>query len=140
MKNKGLRILQLVISGGVLFYVLKDVDFFILIHILENSDWTLILLTVVITNIGIILSSYKLKLLLNSHDFKGMIKLTYIGTFFNFCLPGTIGGDAARIGYSYICYADYATAQAFNPKIVMRRSKTLMQGDSYCNHRYEMEV
>ena len=48
--------------------------------------------------------------------------------------------DAARIGYSYICFPDYAMAQAFNPKIVMYRSKTLMQGDGYCNHRYEMEV
>jgi hypothetical protein len=48
--------------------------------------------------------------------------------------------DAARIGYSYICFADYAMAQAFNPKIVMHRNKTLMQGDGYCNHRYVMEV
>jgi predicted ArsR family transcriptional regulator len=48
--------------------------------------------------------------------------------------------DAARIGYSYICFADYAMAQAFNPRIVMRRSKTLMQGDNFCNHRYELEA
>jgi len=48
--------------------------------------------------------------------------------------------DAARIGYSYICYADYAVAQAFNPRIVLRRNKTLMQGDGYCNHRYVMEA
>lgn len=48
--------------------------------------------------------------------------------------------DAARIGYSYICFADYATAQAFNPKLVLRRSKTLMQGDNCCNHRYVMET
>jgi hypothetical protein len=48
--------------------------------------------------------------------------------------------EAARIGYSYICFGDYATAQAFNPKIVLRRDKTLMQGRSHCNHRYEMEL
>ncbi|UCC43606.1 MAG: L-2-amino-thiazoline-4-carboxylic acid hydrolase [Candidatus Zixiibacteriota bacterium] len=48
--------------------------------------------------------------------------------------------DAARIGFSYICFADYATAQAFNPGIVLHRSKTLMQGDDHCNHRYVMET
>ncbi|MCX6579199.1 MAG: L-2-amino-thiazoline-4-carboxylic acid hydrolase [Candidatus Aminicenantes bacterium] len=47
--------------------------------------------------------------------------------------------DAADIGYAAICYADYAMAEAFNPKIKMIRSKTLMQGHDYCNHRYVME-
>jgi hypothetical protein len=47
--------------------------------------------------------------------------------------------DAAGLGYAYICFPDYTMAQAFNPKIVMKRSKTLMQGDGFCNHRYEME-
>lgn len=48
--------------------------------------------------------------------------------------------DAAGIGFSYVCFADYAYAQAFNPRIVLHRNKTLMQGDSYCNHRYVLEV
>jgi hypothetical protein len=48
--------------------------------------------------------------------------------------------DAAGIGYAYICFADYATAQAFNPGIVLHRSKTIMQGDTYCDHRYEMTL
>jgi len=48
--------------------------------------------------------------------------------------------DAAGIGYAYICFPDYAVAQAFNPKIVLNRSKTLMQGDSSCNHRYELKA
>jgi hypothetical protein len=48
--------------------------------------------------------------------------------------------DAADLGYRCICRPDYATAEAFNPKIKLIRDKTLMQGHSYCNHRYEMEV
>jgi hypothetical protein len=46
---------------------------------------------------------------------------------------------AAEIGYSLICYRDYAHCQGFNPKITMSRSKTLMQGDDYCNHRVVWE-
>ena len=43
---------------------------------------------------------------------------------------------AAEIGYALICHRDYAECQGFNPKIVMTRSKTLMQGDTHCNHRF----
>ena len=46
---------------------------------------------------------------------------------------------AAEIGYSLICHRDYADCQGFNPRITMIRSKTLMQGDDYCNHRFVWE-
>jgi hypothetical protein len=48
--------------------------------------------------------------------------------------------DAAEIGYRCICHADFAIAEAFNPKIELVRDKTLMQGHSHCNHRYVMKV
>jgi hypothetical protein len=47
--------------------------------------------------------------------------------------------DASEIGYAAICYPDFAAASAFNPKIKMIRTKTLMQGHDCCNHRYVME-
>lgn len=43
---------------------------------------------------------------------------------------------AAEIGYWLICHPDYAYCQGFNPRISMSRSKTLMQGESYCDHRW----
>lgn len=46
--------------------------------------------------------------------------------------------DAAEIGYATICHPDYAFAEGFNPKLRMIRSKTLMQGDECCNHRWVM--
>jgi hypothetical protein len=47
--------------------------------------------------------------------------------------------NAAEIGYASICYPDYPMTTAFNPKIKMIRTKTLMQGHDCCNHRYVME-
>ena len=47
--------------------------------------------------------------------------------------------DAADIGYATICHPDFAMCQAFNPRIRMIRSKTLMQGDDYCNHLWVWE-
>lgn len=44
-----------------------------------------------------------------------------------------------HVGYAYVCFADYAWAQGFNPKIKLIRDKTLMQGHDCCNHRYVLE-
>jgi hypothetical protein len=47
---------------------------------------------------------------------------------------------AADLGYILSCYGDYASAEGFNPKMRMIRTKTLMQGDAFCNHRYVIEA
>ncbi len=44
--------------------------------------------------------------------------------------------DAGKIGNALLCDGDYGNAHGFNPKIKLIRDKTLMLGDSYCNHRY----
>lgn len=48
--------------------------------------------------------------------------------------------DAAGIGFAALCNPDHAVAKAFNPKLKMTRSKTLMQGNECCNHRYTLEA
>jgi len=47
--------------------------------------------------------------------------------------------DAADIGYATICHPDFAMCQAFNPKIRMERTTTLMEGHDCCNHRWILE-
>jgi len=49
------------------------------------------------------------------------------------------GANALDIGYAALCHGDFAIARAFNPKIRLIRTKTLMQGDDCCNHRYVWE-
>jgi hypothetical protein len=46
---------------------------------------------------------------------------------------------AGDIGYATICHQDYAMSQGFSSKLRMIRSKTLMQGHEYCNHRWVWE-
>jgi len=46
--------------------------------------------------------------------------------------------DASDIGYATICHCDHAVS-AFNPKLKLVRTKTLMQGHDCCNHRFVME-
>ncbi len=45
-------------------------------------------------------------------------------------------GAAGELGFAMVCWDDYAWAESLNPKIKLVRDKTLMQGATYCNHRY----
>ncbi len=47
--------------------------------------------------------------------------------------------NATDLGYVMFCHPDFAYAQACHPKIKMKRTKTLMQGDRYCDHTYYWE-
>ena len=44
------------------------------------------------------------------------------------------------IGYAMHCALDFGEAEAFSPDIVLKRTKTLMQGDSCCDHCYERKI
>jgi hypothetical protein len=41
--------------------------------------------------------------------------------------------------YHHICSIDEYVVSGFNPKIGFTRTKTLMQGDDYCDHYYYMK-
>jgi hypothetical protein len=47
--------------------------------------------------------------------------------------------NATDLGYVLFCQPDFAYAEACHSKIKMRRTKTLMQGDSYCNHTFHWQ-
>lgn len=46
--------------------------------------------------------------------------------------------DAEDIGF-WICEGDGPAAAAFNPEIKFKRTKTLMDGDEYCDHVFYIE-
>jgi hypothetical protein len=48
--------------------------------------------------------------------------------------------DAGDIGYACLCNTELAAVPAFNPKIKLNFTKTLMQGHDCCNPRYVMEA
>ena len=47
--------------------------------------------------------------------------------------------NSADIGYATVCYSDFSAAKAAHPKITLERTKTIMQGHGYCNHRWTWE-
>lgn len=42
-----------------------------------------------------------------------------------------------EIGYAMHCALDFGETEAFSSDIILKRTKTLMQGDNSCNHCYE---
>lgn len=64
-----------------------------------------------------------------------------VRTKFTECLWATTfrEANASDIGYAAICYPDYAAATAFNPKIKLIRSQTLMEGHDFCDFQYVWE-
>ncbi len=46
---------------------------------------------------------------------------------------------ATDLMYYHTCSTDECIASAFNPQIGFKRTKTLMQGDDYCDHYYYMK-
>ena len=55
------------------------------------------------------------------------------------CLTAEVLRDAGLgggIGHAAVCNMDYSWPTAFDANFKMERTKTLMQGDDHCNHRY----
>ena len=66
--------------------------------------WELTLLAIILFTIVTILQSWRLHILINTHQlsltFFSSVKLTFIGLFFNTYLPGATGGDLVKIYYA----------------------------------------
>jgi hypothetical protein len=94
----------------------------------------------------------------NFEDFKLLFRENYGSPFWTHALTLTYPGEtpkklscpitecliaetyremnATDLGYILYCHPDFATERTYHPKMRLRRTKTLMQGDSYCNRTY----
>ncbi len=100
MKRIGLNVLRIVISVGLLIYLLSLVDVQAFLNTLRNADLTLVFLGLIALFTAIFFLALRWKLLLRAHEIE--IRLSslnlfyYIGFFFNNFLPTSIGGDLSR--------------------------------------------
>ena len=44
--------------------------------------------------------------------------------------------DAQDLGYIIFCHPDFAIAESMHPSLKLERTKTIMQGDTCCDHEY----
>jgi len=44
-----------------------------------------------------------------------------------------------ELGFTLSCARDFALVEGFNPKIVLRRTQTIMEGADHCDFRFSLE-
>ena len=119
MKNLAISI---IISSLILLFIIYKLDWISVWLIIKKVDLNLVLLAVLCQMSIIFISALRWKLFFTENNTSintlYILRLTFIGAFFNNILPSATGGDAIR-GY-YIYKNGYGAAKAFSPIITER--------------------
>ncbi len=100
MKKNFWRLVQVSLTIFFIYITLNQIDIETLLTLLENVNVSYILISILLYSISQVVSSERLRLILNSNDYKIYFKnnfiLYLIGIFYNFFIPGGFGGDAYK--------------------------------------------
>ena len=101
LKNKLLNVLKIVISAGMLAYVLLTVNLRDLGYAILVARWEYLILAAILAIGGVALRAVRWRALLRALGIVvplgRLVKLYFVGTFFNIFLPTGFGGDAIRM-------------------------------------------
>jgi uncharacterized membrane protein YbhN (UPF0104 family) len=97
-----LNVLKVIVSAGLLAYVLiYRVDLGVLAEAIARANWGYLATACVLAMAGVALRAVRWLALLRALDIdvplQRLIRLYYVGTFFNIFMPSGFGGDAIRI-------------------------------------------
>ncbi len=100
MKKNFWKLAQISLTIFFIYITLNQIDLITLFSLLENVKFSYILIAILLYSISQIVSSERLRLILNSNDYKISFNnnfiLYLIGIFYNFFIPGGFGGDAYK--------------------------------------------
>lgn len=104
--------LKIAIAFGIIFWMVQQ-DKFNLSELTSFLVWDFLILAIIGTGLNLFIISERWRLLLstqNAHpkSFE-LYKLTLIGIFFNFAMPGGVGGDVVK---AYYFYKDHPQSKA----------------------------
>ena len=100
MKNKLLGIFQIIITVFFIYYTLSKIGLNKILEVIKSADLLFILFASMVYFLSQIISSERLWFILKENNLiissKENIKLYMIGIFYNFFIPGGVGGDAYK--------------------------------------------
>ena len=100
MKKNLLRLAQVALTIFFVYVTITKVDLKTLLSLLGNINFSYIIISVLLYFLSQIVSSERLRLILNSNHFQITFNnnfiLYLIGIFYNFFIPGGFGGDAYK--------------------------------------------
>jgi uncharacterized protein (TIRG00374 family) len=97
-----IHILRCFVSIGLLWFLLRKIEFIKLLEIMKQSlnQWPMLVIACLTPVLGLVIAALRWKILLAAQNFclslMVLLKAVLIGAFFNQLLPSTIGGDVAR--------------------------------------------
>ena len=102
MNNKIVVLLKIVVSLGLISFLVSQVDFKEIINILLNVDLTMIIYAIVLLTIQVFIAATRWQFVLKCQkitlDYNNTLQILWSGLFFNQAMPSSVGGDVIR-GY-----------------------------------------
>ena len=102
--------IKLLLTVLLLWLIFRKIDSRVMLGTIQHARIDLLIFCVVFYTISQVLNTYKWSILLHSHGprhpFKRLLTYNFIGVFFNFFMPGMVGGDVQK------CYAVYRDEKA----------------------------
>ena len=100
MKNKLLGIFQIIVTVFFIYYTLSKIGLNKILEVIKSADLLFILFASIVYFLSQIISSVRLWFILKENNLiissKENIKLHMVGIFYNFFIPGGVGGDAYK--------------------------------------------
>ena len=100
MKNKLLGIFQIIVTVFFIYYTLSKISLNKILEVIKSADLLFILFASIVYFLSQIISSERLWFILKENNLiissKENIKLYMVGIFYNFFIPGGVGGDAYK--------------------------------------------
>src|SRR5262249_40014478 len=103
------KLLSFILKAGftvlAFWLVMHDIDFVSSFNMLHGQNVLLLLASVLLMFMQMTFGAFRWRLILVALSKEGApvislfeaCKIYYISTFFNYCLPGTVGGDVVRV-------------------------------------------
>ena len=97
-----LVLLKVIVSLGLITFLINQVDFKRIVNILKNVDITMIIYAMILLTIQVFIATIRWQFVLKCQkimlDYKNTLQILWSGLFFNQAMPSSVGGDVIR-GY-----------------------------------------
>ena len=102
MNKKIAVLLKVIVSLGLITFLINQVDFKGIVNILKNVDITMIIYAMILLTIQVFIATTRWQFVLKCQkimlDYKNTLQILWSGLFFNQAMPSSVGGDVIR-GY-----------------------------------------
>jgi uncharacterized protein (TIRG00374 family) len=100
-RKRIIDLLKIVVTLGMAYWVFRAVEVEHLWDVLVNADWGWLLITLVLAFMGVVVRAKRWQILLDVFELDipllELVRMYFIGFFFNNLLPSGLGGDAVRM-------------------------------------------